>query len=107
MRVAVCARFSTTLQDARSIEDQLSPLGRFAKERGWTVAAEFSDAAQSGATLERSGETSGRGAIKRFGPKLAQPSTEPGTPRQAAGFVGRPSGLEPLTPGATVRCSTN
>ena len=55
MRVAVYARFSTTLQDARSIEDQLRRCGRFAKERGWTVAAEFSDAAQSGATLERAG----------------------------------------------------
>jgi DNA invertase Pin-like site-specific DNA recombinase len=55
MLVAVYARFSTTLQDARSIEDQLRRCGRFAKERGWTVTAEFSDAAQSGATLDRAG----------------------------------------------------
>ena len=31
MRVAVYARFSTTLQDARSIEDQLRRCGRFAR----------------------------------------------------------------------------
>ena len=53
-------------------------------------------------------ETSNRGAIDTVGPKLAPSEcrTRAASP-QRAGFVGRPSGLEPLTPGATVRCSTN
>ena len=50
---AIYARYSTDRQDARSIDDQLRRCRRFAQDRGWKVAAEFSDAAQSGATLAR------------------------------------------------------
>ena len=54
-----------------------------------------------------------------FFPRAASPATSRGTREAHAGsaearsgrkvlqFPGRPSGLEPLTPGATVRCSTN
>ena len=54
-----------------------------------------------------------------FLPRPAPPATSRGTREAHAGvveeqrgrkvlqFPGRPSGLEPLTPGATVRCSTN
>ncbi len=50
---AIYARYSTDRQDARSIDDQLRRCRRFAEERGYSVAVEFSDAAQSGATLDR------------------------------------------------------
>ncbi len=52
---AVYARFSTDRQDARSIEDQTRRCRRFAEDRGYRVVAEFNDAAQSGASLERAG----------------------------------------------------
>lgn len=51
--VAIYARYSTDRQDARSIDDQLRRCRRFADARGWAVAAEFTDAAQSGASLAR------------------------------------------------------
>jgi len=51
--VSIYARYSTDRQDARSIEDQVRRCRRFADERGWDVAAEFTDAAQSGASLAR------------------------------------------------------
>lgn len=54
-RAAIYARYSTDRQDARSIEDQLRRCRRFAEERGYQVAIELSDAAQSGATLDRDG----------------------------------------------------
>jgi DNA invertase Pin-like site-specific DNA recombinase len=54
-RAAIYARYSTDRQDARSIEDQLRRCRRFAEERGYEVVSELSDAAQSGATLDRDG----------------------------------------------------
>jgi DNA invertase Pin-like site-specific DNA recombinase len=51
--VAIYARFSTTKQDARSIEDQERRCRRYAEDRGWHVVELFSDAAQSGAHLDR------------------------------------------------------
>jgi site-specific DNA recombinase len=51
--VAIYARYSTDRQDARSIEDQLRRCRRFAGERGFEIVAEYRDAAQSGATLQR------------------------------------------------------
>lgn len=52
---AIYARYSTDRQDARSIEDQLRRCRRFADERHLKVVTEFTDAAQSGATLHRAG----------------------------------------------------
>ena len=55
MRAAIYARFSTDRQDVRSLEDQRHRCERRAAERGWSVVAVFTDAAMSGATLNRSG----------------------------------------------------
>ena len=51
MRCAIYARFSSDLQDARSIIDQTALCRAHAEREGWTVAACFSDAA-SGASIE-------------------------------------------------------
>jgi site-specific DNA recombinase len=51
MRVAVYARYSSDLQDARSIADQLAIARDYAVRQGWQVIAEFKDAAISGASL--------------------------------------------------------
>ncbi|MFO0583563.1 MAG: recombinase family protein [Anaeromyxobacter sp.] len=51
--VALYARYSTDRQDARSIDDQLRRCRAFAATRGFEVVAEYKDAAQSGAHLER------------------------------------------------------
>lgn len=50
-RAAIYARFSSDLQDARSIVDQTSLCRVRAASEGWEVAAEYSDAAISGAAL--------------------------------------------------------
>lgn len=44
MRLAAYARFSSDLQDARSITDQMGLLHDYAKRQGWDVVEEFSDA---------------------------------------------------------------
>lgn len=54
-RTFLYARFSSELQDARSIDDQLSDLKAYAARKGWTVAGVFTDAAISGATMLRPG----------------------------------------------------
>jgi site-specific DNA recombinase len=51
MRVAVYARFSSDLQDVRSIADQIGVARDHAVRQGWQVVAEFSDAAISGSSL--------------------------------------------------------
>ncbi|HEY1243435.1 MAG TPA: recombinase family protein [Hyphomicrobiaceae bacterium] len=51
MRVAIYARFSSDLQDARSITDQLALAREHAARQGWLVVAEFTDAAISGASM--------------------------------------------------------
>lgn len=51
MRVALYARYSSDLQDKRSIEDQFALARDHAARQGWTVAATFSDAAISGASM--------------------------------------------------------
>jgi len=51
--VAIYARYSTDRQDSRSIDDQIRRCRAFAASRGLEVAAEYKDAAQSGAHLER------------------------------------------------------
>jgi Resolvase, N terminal domain len=51
MRVAIYARFSSDLQDVRSITDQVAAARDHAAKQGWQVIAEFCDAAISGASL--------------------------------------------------------
>lgn len=51
MRAAIYARFSSELQDRRSIADQLAMARDHAAKEGWKVVAEFSDAAISGSSL--------------------------------------------------------
>jgi DNA invertase Pin-like site-specific DNA recombinase len=51
MRVAIYARFSSDLQDARSITDQLALAREHAARQGWLVVGEFTDAAISGASM--------------------------------------------------------
>jgi DNA invertase Pin-like site-specific DNA recombinase len=56
MRVTIYARFSSDLQDARSIIDQVALAKEYAQRHGWKVVAQFSDAAISGDSLHnRSG----------------------------------------------------
>lgn len=50
-RVALYARYSTDMQNPRSIADQLAECRRYAERQGWTVVDEFSDAAISGAAM--------------------------------------------------------
>ncbi len=67
VRVAVYARFSSDLQRATSIDDQLAVAQRYATEQGWAVLAEhvYSDAAISGASLDRPGIQALRSATAR------------------------------------------
>jgi site-specific DNA recombinase len=51
--VAIYARYSTERQDARSIDDQMRRCRVHAANNGYRVVAEFSDAAISGAHVER------------------------------------------------------
>lgn len=51
MRVAIYARFSSDLQDVRSITDQLVLAREYAVRQGWQIIAEFTDAAISGASM--------------------------------------------------------
>ena len=51
MRVALYARYSSDLQDERSITDQLALARDHAARQGWQVVAEFSDAAISGSSM--------------------------------------------------------
>ena len=50
MRAALYARYSSDLQDARSIAGQHALARAFCEARGWTVVRTFDDAAISGAT---------------------------------------------------------
>lgn len=53
--VAIYARYSSDRQDARSIDDQLRRCRAYAAGHGFRVGAEFSDAAKTGANVEREG----------------------------------------------------
>jgi site-specific DNA recombinase len=55
MRAALYARFSSDLQDARSIVDQVRELKALAERKGWMIAGTYTDAAISGATMLRPG----------------------------------------------------
>lgn len=55
MRVAQYARYSSDQQRPASIADQQRTCREFAARQGWTVAADYEDAAMSGASLMRPG----------------------------------------------------
>ncbi len=52
MRVAIYSRYSSDLQDPRSIGDQIAAARDHAQRQGWTVVGEFQDAAISGASIK-------------------------------------------------------
>jgi site-specific DNA recombinase len=52
MRCVIYARYSSDLQDPRSIADQLAACRTRAKREGWTIVEEYSDAAISGAAIQ-------------------------------------------------------
>ena len=49
MRTIIYARFSSQLQNSRSIDDQISICRERADREGWTVVEVFNDSAISGA----------------------------------------------------------
>ena len=51
MRCAIYARYSSDLQDERSIADQIDLCRERAQREGWRIVAEFHDAAISGASI--------------------------------------------------------
>lgn len=55
MRVCTYSRYSSDLQDRRSIIDQQRELHAFARTRGWIVVADFADEAVSGESLHGRG----------------------------------------------------
>lgn len=50
-RAAIYARYSTDLQNDRSVEDQIALCEDHARRSGWGVVARFADRARSGATV--------------------------------------------------------
>ena len=67
-RVALYARYSTDMQRASSIEDQLRLCREHAERMGWTIIDSYADRAVSGASMARPGisaliEDAGRGAF--------------------------------------------
>ncbi|MFC5423007.1 recombinase family protein [Bosea eneae] len=50
-RAALYARFSTDLQNERSVDDQLALCRAHAQRQGWRIVGEFADRAASGATI--------------------------------------------------------
>jgi site-specific DNA recombinase len=52
MRCAIYARYSSDLQNPRSISDQIEACRKRAQQEGWTLTAEYSDAAISGSSTE-------------------------------------------------------
>jgi site-specific DNA recombinase len=55
MRAALYTRYSSDQQRAASIADQQRSCREFAERHGWTVVADYTDPAMSGATLMRPG----------------------------------------------------
>ncbi len=51
--VAIYARYSTDRQDARSIDDQMRRCRALADTRGFSITAEYADAAVSGSHMDR------------------------------------------------------
>jgi len=52
-RVAIYARYSSDLQKATSIEDQIAMAERYCARKGWEVVAHFSDGEMSGKNTRR------------------------------------------------------
>ena len=65
--VALYARYSTDRQDTRSIDDQLRRCREHAAARGFVVAGEYSDAAISGAHLDRAALQRMLGDVRKRG----------------------------------------
>src|SRR6266852_396806 len=55
MRAAIYARYSTDLQSAASIEDQVRLCRERITREGWALVATYNDRAQSGASALRAG----------------------------------------------------
>ena len=55
MKVGIYARFSSDRQSASSLEDQLRLCRSLVEQNGWTVVAEYKDAAASGSLRDRKG----------------------------------------------------
>ena len=54
-RVALYARYSTDMQNPKSVDDQFRECRKYADQQGWHVVAEFSDSGLSGALRDRPG----------------------------------------------------
>ena len=52
-RVAIYARYSTEMQNPKSVDDQLRDCAEEAARNGWVVVAQYSDHAMSGARMDR------------------------------------------------------
>ena len=63
-RVAIYARFSTDLQNPKSVQDQVRECQRHADQSGWKVIEVFSDMALSGATKDRPGFEALQAAVR-------------------------------------------
>lgn len=50
-RCAIYARFSTTMQNKQSADDQIRVCREYAQRKGWTVVATYKDEAKSGASM--------------------------------------------------------
>ena len=53
MRVALYARYSTNMQNERSVEDQFAACEARCENEGWTIAARYHDRAMSGSSMAR------------------------------------------------------
>ena len=67
MKAALYARYSTDMQSAASIDDQLRVCERLAERHGFAVVARHSDAAISGGTATRAGYQAMLAAARRHG----------------------------------------
>jgi site-specific DNA recombinase len=54
-RVALYARYSTDMQNPKSVDDQFRECRKYADKQGWSVVAEFSDSGLSGSLRDRPG----------------------------------------------------
>lgn len=55
LRAAIYARYSSDLQSASSIDDQVRSCSKWASREGWTVVKVYTDKAVSGASMHRPG----------------------------------------------------
>jgi len=65
MRVGVYSRYSSNLQSAASIDDQVRVCREHAKLHGWNIVETYSDAAMSGASILRPGLQAALAAARR------------------------------------------